>query len=110
MDPRRLPRWTVYPALAVIFGFLILAIPKPSTRGSAGAALVLRSSTRPDCKVTRADQPPHGGEHAAGDLVIATSGAAGSPAGWVCIQEGAPGTWKPFGSWSPIGKSTHPTH
>jgi hypothetical protein len=110
MDLRRLPRWTVYPALAVIFGFMILAIPKPSQRGSAGAALVLRSTASPDCEVIRAEGPPRSGEHAPGDLVIATAGASGDPAGWVCTEGGAPGTWKPFGSWSPLGKATHPSH
>jgi hypothetical protein len=110
MTPRLLPRWTVYPALAVIFGFLILAIPRPSSRGTAGAALVLRSSARPECRVTRATAPPSGGDHAAGDLVIATTGERGGPAGWVCVTEGTPGIWKPFGSWAPVGPSTHPSH
>jgi hypothetical protein len=37
-----LPRWTVYPAVAVLFGILVMAVPKGPVESSNGAALELR--------------------------------------------------------------------
>lgn len=41
---------------------------------------------------------PTEGNHTIGEVVYNTSPASGSPAGWVCIATGNPGTWKEFGT------------
>jgi len=40
----RLPRWTVYPALAVLAAMLVLAFPHPQTDGHLGAAARARGT------------------------------------------------------------------
>jgi hypothetical protein len=40
---------------------------------------------------------PMGGANRVGDTVLNSAPAAGAPTGWICVSEGNPGVWKPFG-------------
>ena len=41
--------------------------------------------------------PPGSGAFGVGSRVENTEPAAGGPLGWVCVEAGTPGTWKPYG-------------
>lgn len=40
---------------------------------------------------------PTSGTYEAGDLIFNGEPAAGEPLGWICVSDGSPGTWIPFG-------------
>lgn len=42
-------------------------------------------------------QAPTSGSHGKGDITYNTEPVVGGYAGWICIESGAPGVWKPFG-------------
>lgn len=48
-------------------------------------------------KVNVSDRKPIQGTHNQGDVVYNTKPQVGSFAGWICVEAGTPGTWKPFG-------------
>ncbi len=48
-------------------------------------------------QVGHGSEIPTSGEHVKGDVVWNTSPEAGGAAGWVCVADGSPGIWKPFG-------------
>jgi hypothetical protein len=43
------------------------------------------------------DQPPTDGSYKKGDVIWNAGPKTNSYIGWVCVQSGAPGEWKPFG-------------
>jgi len=43
------------------------------------------------------DNVPASGTWAQGDIVFNRGATAGGKVGWVCVEGGSPGTWKPFG-------------
>jgi hypothetical protein len=45
--------------------------------------------------------PPDYGSFNRGDIVWNSSPELGKSAGWICVREGAPGTWLPFGEIKP---------
>lgn len=47
------------------------------------------------------DSPPQHGMHTKGDVVWNTNPALGKSVGWVCVRDGTPGTWLPFGEIKP---------
>ncbi len=50
-----------------------------------------------DPVVLEAAGPPTDGTYARGDRVHNTQPTLGSFAGWICIEAGSPGVWRPFG-------------
>ena len=49
-------------------------------------------------KIIYNSSAPSTGEWHKGDLVYSTNPASGEVIGWVCVENGTPGTWKGFGS------------
>jgi hypothetical protein len=47
------------------------------------------------------DEPPISGFHQVGDIVWNTKPQGGGHVGWICIQNGTPGQWKPWGAINP---------
>lgn len=45
--------------------------------------------------------PPQHGLHTKGDIVWNTNPEMGKNIGWVCVRDGSPGTWLPFGEIKP---------
>lgn len=107
-----LPRWTTYPALAVLLVVAFLAIPRRGDQQERGAAarariehtpLELLEETAPAPEV-RAVGPrvdylecaPLDGEWRVGDIVYNTFCCTEDPLGWVCTAAGSPGQWAPF--------------
>lgn len=43
-------------------------------------------------------QTPTTGSWTKGKMILNDNPASGSPIGWVCVQSGTPGSWKPYGS------------
>jgi hypothetical protein len=50
-----------------------------------------------DKKFEVASESPTAGTYKKGDIVWDTNPQAGGYIGWICVREGTPGTWKPFG-------------
>lgn len=48
-------------------------------------------------KISTGTQAPTSGTYRQGDVVYNTSAVATGYVGWVCVREGTPGEWKPFG-------------
>ena len=62
----------------------------------AGLVDILKHATE-DRKIFFGAAAPTAGTWKAGDIVIDTVSASGSPIGWTCTSAGAPGTWVAFG-------------
>lgn len=52
----------------------------------------------PPIQLTTAPAPPTFGYWLQGSVIWNSKPASGQPVGWVCVQEGPPGTWKNFGT------------
>ena len=50
-----------------------------------------------DKKFEVGTESPTAGTYKKGDIVWDTNPQAGGYIGWICVREGTPGTWKPFG-------------
>jgi len=50
-----------------------------------------------DKKMEYADKIPLSGNYTKGDIVWNIDPKPGQNIGWVCIRQGSPGEWKPFG-------------
>lgn len=48
-----------------------------------------------------ADNPPQSGNYNRGDVVWNSSPEMGKYVGWICVRQGNPGTWLPFGEIKP---------
>jgi hypothetical protein len=46
---------------------------------------------------SKGDEPPVTGTHIVGDIIWNTKPRPGGYVGWICIQNGNPGLWKPWG-------------
>jgi len=107
-----LPRWTTYPALAILLVVAVLAIPHRGDRAERGAAararientpleLLEETAPAPEVRIVGAridylDRVPVDGEWRVGDIVYNTYCCTEEPLGWVCVAAGSPGQWAPF--------------
>ena len=107
----RIPRWTTYPAFAVLMIVAFLAIPRRGDHAEFGAAararventpLRLVEGTQPlpmrmlEPRIDYLEAPPTEGEWRVGDIVYNTFCCTEESLGWVCVSEGSPGQWAPF--------------
>jgi hypothetical protein len=107
----RIPRWTTYPAIAVLLIVAITAIPRSGGVEEEGAAMRARAESAvagilpPDSsrgaadwnpRITHGDQPPTEGAWNAGDILYNTHCIDEDTLGWICIESGSPGLWDPF--------------
>jgi hypothetical protein len=44
-----------------------------------------------------AAEPPKTSRHEIGDIVLHSDPQVGGPVGWICVEPGEPGNWRPFG-------------
>ena len=49
-------------------------------------------------KFNIADSIPDSGHYSVGDIIIKSTQVEGEAIGWICIEEGYPGTWSEFGA------------
>ena len=104
----RIPRWTVYPAVALIATLMIMAIPRDRQSQNRGAAWTSRQGheisptatawpTGVGPRTVQGIAAPSEGCWTVGDIVRHSCPQQGGSLGWVCIDSGEPGSWASFG-------------
>lgn len=107
----RIPRWTTYPAFAVLMTVAFLAIPRRGDQEERGAAARARVENTPlnlldqeamteirviEPRIDYLEAPPTDGQWRVGDIVYNTFCCYEDYLGWVCVAAGSPGHWAPF--------------
>lgn len=94
------------PDFAVLMGFLEPEIQKSQSFLAAFLPKPIpvpnyqpqRAQPSQGVQVRYSDNPPQYGSSQIGDLVYNNNQSQGGPMGWVCVEPGEPGSWRPFGA------------
>jgi len=73
----------------------------PSTPAGVHAGKQLQSQMLGTSYIGYGASAPTSGRYRAGDIIYNTAPRAGGFVGWICIEGGAPGSWRTFGSIAP---------